>query len=446
MSRFIDRPRYVCSLGGGLETLHALPRTVPIVHASSGCGANISNATNPGGGHFGSGYVSGTALPSTNVIERDIVFGGEDRLKEQIKSTLEIVDGDLYVVVTGCMVEMIGDDVKRVTREFSDDGHPILVAETGGFRGNSFTGYDLILETLFREFVLKKEEKKEDVVNIFGVVPAQDAFYKGNLRELKTLLSKLGLKVNTIFGEGETLEDLKNIGDAKLNIVVSDFYGVDPAKVFEEVHGTPYIVTSIPIGARASEEFVSLVAESLGLEDKLTEKVIKEEKGIYYDYLERIVDIVNDVDLQRYGIVVGDANYGPAVTKFISDELGWIPSLTVITDILEDEQKEKLLERFEDYESGLKPTVVFDTDTSSVKRHLKKVWPQNNGSKYFDSFGPAVIIGSSFERDLSEEFGYPLLNVSFPVTSRVSLSRAYAGFRGGINLVEDLITLLVSGR
>jgi nitrogenase molybdenum-iron protein beta chain len=446
MSKFIDRPRYVCSLGGGLETLHALPRTVPIVHASSGCGSNISNATNPGGGHFGSGYISGTALPSTNVIERDIVFGGEDRLREQIQSTLEIVDGDLYVVVTGCVVEMIGDDVKRVVSEFSEEEKPVLVVETGGFRGNSYTGYDLILETLFREFVVNKEGKKADVVNIFGLVPAQDAFYKGNLRELKNLVSKLGVKVNTIFGEGETLEDLKNIGDAKLNIVISDFYGVNPAKVFEEVHGTPYIVAPIPIGARASEEFVQAVGKALEVKEDVIEKVIKEEKEIYYDYLERIVDIVNDVDLQRYGIVVGDANYGPAVSRFISDELGWIPSLTVITDILEKEQEEQLLERFDNYASGLKPKVVFDTDTSAVRRSLKSIWPQNNGSKYFDSFGPAVIIGSSLERDLAEEFGYPLLNVSFPVTTRASLSRAYAGFRGGINLVEDLISLLVSGR
>jgi len=446
MSKFIDRPRYVCSLGGGLETLHALPRTIPIVHASAGCGSNISNATNPGGGHFGSGYVSGMSLPSTNVIEKDIIFGGEDRLREQIKSTLEVIDGDLYVVVTGCMVEMIGDDVSQVVSEFSHSEKPVLAVETGGFRGNSFTGYDLVLQTLFKEFVVKSKNKKVDVVNIFGLVPAQDAFYKGNLRELKSLLNKLGIKVNTLFGEAETLDDLKNIAEARLNIVVSDFYGVDAAKVFEETHGTPYIIAPIPIGSRASSEFLQVVGKALDIKSEVIEKVIKDEKAIYYDYLERIVDIVNDIDLQRYGIVVADANYGPAITKFISDELGWIPSLTIITDMLEKEQEEQLLKRFENYASGLKPTVIFDTDTSAVRRNLKLIWPRNDGSKYYDSFGPAVIIGSSLEKDLSEEFGYPLLNVSFPVTTRATLSRAYAGFRGGINLVEDLITLLVRGR
>lgn len=446
MSKFIDRPRFVCSLGGGLETLHALPRTIPIVHASAGCAANISNATNPGGGHFGSGYVSGMSIPSTNVIEKDIVFGGEDRLREQIKSTLEVIDGDLYVVVTGCMVEMIGDDVIQVASEFSDSEKPILVVETGGFRGNSFTGYDLILQTLFKNFVEKKENKKADVVNIFGLVPAQDAFYKGNLRELKALLNKLGFKVNTLFGESETLDDLKNIGEASLNILISDIYGLDAAKLFQEIHGTPYIIAPIPIGARATSEFLQTVGKALDVKDVVIENVIKEEKEIYYDYLERIVDIFNDIDFQRYGVVVADANYGPAITKFISDELGWIPSLTVITDILEKDQEAQLLTRFENYASGLKPKVVFDTDTSAVRRNLQTIWPQNDGSKYFDSFGPAVIIGSSLERDLSEEFGYPLLNVSFPVTTRASFARSYAGYRGGINLLEDLVNLFLKGR
>lgn len=446
MSKFVDRPRYVCALGGALATLRAIPRAIPIIHASAGCGSNISNAIGPGGGHFGSGYASGMSLPSSNVIEKDIVFGGEDRLKEQIETTLELMDGDLYVVVTGCMVEMIGDDARGVAADFSDYEKPVLAVETGGFKGNSFTGYDLLLETLFKEFVVKKEEKKQDVVNIFGLVPAQDAFYKGNLRELKGLLRKLGFKANTFFGEGEYLEDFKNVGDARLNIVVSDIYGIEPAKVFEEIHETPFISVPLPIGARQTSEFLRVIGKALEVDEELIEKVIKEEKAVYYDYFERISDIFNDIDFQRYGIVVGDANYAPAVSNFISDELGWLPSLTVITDFLEEDQEELLLSRFENYASGLKPKVVFDTDTSAVRRHLQTIWPQNNGSKYFDSFGPAVIIGSSFERDIAQEFGYPLITISFPVTNRSVLNSAYAGFAGGLKLIEDLITIQVSGR
>lgn len=446
MSKFVDRPRYVCALGGALGTLRALPRTIPIIHASAGCGSNLTNAINPGAGYFGSGYSSGLSLPSSNVIEKDIVFGGEDRLKEQIKTTLEIMDGDLYVVVTGCMVEMIGDDAKGVTNEFADGDKPVLVVETGGFKGNSFTGYDLLLETLFSKFVEKKEEKKQDVVNIFGLVPGQDAFYKGNLRELKRIISRLGFKVNTFFGEGETLEDLRNAGDASLNIVVSDIYGIAPAKVFEQIHGTSFISAPLPIGARGTSEFLNTIGKALKIENRIVEDIIKEEKQIYYDYFERISDIFNDIDFQRYTIIVGDANYAPAISKFVADELGWLSSLAVITDFLDSDQEQLLLSRFENYASNIRPKVVFDTDTSAVRRHLQSILPENNNNRYFDSFDPAVIIGSSFERDLSQELGYPLLTVSFPVTNRSVLSRAYAGFYGGLNLIEDLITIYVSGR
>jgi nitrogenase molybdenum-iron protein beta chain len=88
MSKFVERPRYLCALGGAIATLKALPRTIAVLHSATGCGGNIANAINNGAGYLGSGYCSGQALPSSNVTEKDIVFGGEDRLTEQIENTL----------------------------------------------------------------------------------------------------------------------------------------------------------------------------------------------------------------------------------------------------------------------------------------------------------------------------------------------------------------------
>lgn len=143
MSKFVDRPRYSCALGGALSTLRAISRAIPIIHASSGCGHNLYNATNSGSAYLGGGYCGSSSLPSTNVIEKDIVFGGEKRLKEQIENTLKIMDGDIYVVVTGCMVEMIGDDVEAVVKDFAGAEKPVISAPTPSFKGNSYYGYDL---------------------------------------------------------------------------------------------------------------------------------------------------------------------------------------------------------------------------------------------------------------------------------------------------------------
>jgi len=118
----------------------------------------------------------------------------------------------------------------------------------------------------------------------------------------------------------------------------------------------------------------------------------------------------------------------------------------VITDFLDEAQKEILKTRFEGYESGIKPTVVFDTDTVSIKSHATEIWPQNRNERYYDGMNPLVIIGSSYERNLADEFKVPLLTISYPVTNRVVLNRAYAGPNGGLCAVEDLYTLLVSAK
>ncbi len=441
MSKYVDRPRYSCALGGALATLRAIPRAIPIIHASTGCGHNLHNSLNSGAGYLGGGYCGGLALPSSNVVERDIVFGGEDRLREQIASTLEIMDGDIYLVLTGCMVEMIGDDIDSVVSEFADSTQPVIAIHTPSFRGNSYTGYELVLSGLIKKYI-KKQDKKLNTVNVLGIVPGQDVFWEGNLKEIKRLLQKLGLKVNTFFGEGESLVNIHNSGNASLNIVVSDVYGIAAASDFEEVHGT----TQFPIGAVGTEHFLKEVSNALQLDPSIVEGVLKEEKSVYYSYLERLADLYNDVDLQRYAIVVGDSNYAPAVTRFLADELGWLPELTVITDFLDGPQQNKLISRFDDYESSITPAVRFDTDTSSVKKYVTQIWPRNRNERYYDAFNPTVVVGSVFERDLATEFGFPLLTVAYPVTNRVVLNRAYVGFNGALSLVEDLIGILVAGR
>ncbi|MDF2564818.1 MAG: hypothetical protein K0Q53_1213 [Massilibacillus sp.] len=447
MSKYVDRPRFGCAMAGALGVLRAIPRAIPIIHASTGCGYNVYNGTNAGSAYLGGGYCGATSTPSSNIIEKEIVFGGEDRLEEQIKTTLEIMDGDLYVVVTGCMVEMVGDDAESVVKEFAgSENPPVIAVPTPSFKGNSYYGYDLLLEGLVKQYIVPKEKKEVRTVNILGILPGQDVLWKGNLKEIKRVLQLIGIKANTLFGEGETLQDIQHSAVASLNIIVSDVYGSLTAEAYKEIHEIPFIRTALPVGYLQTEKFLREIGGYFKIAESVIEKALESERDIYFDYVERIADIYNDVDFQRYSIVVSDANYAPSVSEFLSDELGWLPQLTVITDFLTEQQKQKLERRFEAYASGLKPTVRFDTDTSSVRRYLKDTWELDSNQRYYDSLGPSVILGSVFEKDLSDEFKYPLITISFPVTNRVIMNRAYVGFNGGITLIEDIFTTLVAGR
>jgi len=446
MSNFIERPRYLCPLGGAVAAVTALPGTVPVLHAAAGCAGNIVWTQNGGSGLQVGGYCGGLSVPSSNVQEKEVVFGGDERLREQIKNTLDVIDAELYFVVTGCVTEVIGDDVRAVVSEFQDEGANVIFAETGGFKGNSYYGYDLVLQSLFRNYVQRGTEKVNGRVNLWGVVPSMDAFWRGNLEGLRHLLEKLGLTVNTFFTADDSLAEIKKAAAAELNIVVSDVYGVEAAQVFEEVHGTPYITVPLPIGPAATDDFLRQVSRTLALGSSLVETLIERENKRYFGILEPLTDCYNDLDLQRYAVVVGDVNYAVAVTRFLADDLGWLPELTVFTDQLREDQQPQLAGRLADLESGLKPAVVFETDTSEIIQHLNRHWPRFKSQKYYNAFGPAFVVGSSLDRELALAIGAAHLSVSFPVANRAVLDRGYTGYRGGLRLAEDLLSAIIAGR
>jgi nitrogenase molybdenum-iron protein beta chain len=442
---YIERPRFSCALGGALEVLTSLKRTIPIIHASSGCGGTAF-ASQQAGGNYGAGYCGGLSIPSSNISENEIVFGGEKRLEEQIEKTFEVLDGDLYVIITGCMTEIIGDDVRSVAGRYSANGKPVISVETGGFRGNSYKGYDLVLKTLFTEYTEVSDTKVKNLVNILGVIPSQDVFFRGDLEEIKRLLKKIGVDANTFFGHDESLEDLKNAGRASLNIVLSNVYGIESAEAFREKHGTPYITADLPIGPSATEKFLFTVSDALGIKSDIVKKVIDEEKKYFYSYVERAADLYTDADFQHYFTVVSNGNYVGPLTKFLADDLGWIPLLSVVTDSLPDADKETIRKKFGGFEFAVTPEIVFETDTSEIIRHFTKDHVYFKDSKYLDAPVPLFVFGSSLERDFADGLNARLLVISFPVLNRSIFNRGYAGFRGGLNLFEDILGVILTGR
>lgn len=443
MADFIERAKFSCALGGALTTIAGIPRVVPIVHAAGGCAAALSGTYNLASGYRGTGYCGGTMIPTSNISENNIVFGGEARLEEQIENSIRILDADLFIVVTGCQVEIIGDDAVGVARRFKD--RKVIGASTPGFLGNTFKGYDAVMNAIISQVVEISERKEEKTINILGVVPGHDVFYRGNLDEIRRLLGLIGVKVNTFFGTGESIAAIREYGKAALNIVLSSKAGVAPAATFEKLHGIPYLQADLPIGPTGSEEFLKVVGKALNIDELLIHKAIKREKEIYYSFFERIVDIYSDIDFQRYALIVADSYYAFALTRFIANDLGWIPHFTSINDI-EQEEQQNYLAKFDAINSETKPMINFEQNAGIVLKEIRKSWPLNQNHKYYDALGPSYVIGTGIERGLAEKLGAGFLSVAFPVSNRVVLNKGYAGFSGGLSLIEDLLSNLVAGR
>lgn len=418
-NEILENPRFSCALGGALSTISAMEGTVPILHGGPGCGVQVFYGQSFTAGFRGSEHIGGVAVPSSNTYEKEVVFGGESRLKEQIENTIEIIDADSFVVLTACTSELIGDDVSGVLREFKDVD--IAYAETAGFKGSSYKGYEILLDALIEQKV-KKQRKRKTLVNILGIVPSQDVFWKGNLAEIERILNSIGLEVNTLFN-GKSVGELSK---ASLNIVLSTWTGVKAAQKLEEKFETPYIVNSLPIGAEQTNAFLERVGEALDID--VSEVIAKEEEETYKS-IDRIADFIIDFDVQpRFGSIT-DSNYAIALNKFLVEEFGWVPSVAVIYDDIPEEYKDAVREGLK-FDNVLSPDVVFTSDSGGIWDAIEKETPE-------------FLFSSALDKDLAAKIGANKLSISFPITDRIVIDRGYAGYRGAISLIEDALSQTV---
>jgi nitrogenase molybdenum-iron protein beta chain len=440
----IERPRAACALSGALVTIGALPGVVAISHTALGCGGNLANASSFGSGYFGAGYCSGASVPTSAVTEKETIFGGVDRLREQIMSTEELIDARLFIVATGCMTEIIGDDVESVVGEFADAETPVLAVSTPSFKGDSYAGYEIVLDALFNRFVPPQTAKDPALVNIFGLVPAFDPFFRGDLAEIAALLARLGLRANTFFTPDQNFENILDAPKAALNIVFSRVRLAAFAEKFERKHGTPFWVTDLPIGAAASDRFLAALGQRLHIPAAKINALIETENSAYYGYFERTVDLVADGDLRFYTSTVTNGNYAIPALSFAQNELGWVALEAFVTDQLDEKQRSALLTAWA--EAELAAPLFFETDTGRIAKTIAGRHPLNRGQRYFDDDTPLYILGSTLERPLAAKRGASQLSISFPVFNRLIVDRGYAGYRGGLHFLEDIYSAFVAPR
>jgi nitrogenase molybdenum-iron protein beta chain len=159
MSGLIEQARYTCAIGA-MQTVVAIPRALPILHSGPGCGTMVA-------GFFerATGYAGGSTAPCTNFSEKEVVFGGEERLREVIEGSYSVLDSDLQVVLTGCTADIVGDDTARIVREYRDQGKPIVHAETAGFKSSNYVSHSVVVNAIIDQFVDVAEprlERRED--------------------------------------------------------------------------------------------------------------------------------------------------------------------------------------------------------------------------------------------------------------------------------------------
>ncbi|MBO4457819.1 MAG: hydrogenase [Butyrivibrio sp.] len=426
MAKLLDKQRYKCALGS-MQTVQAIERAIPILHSGPGCAQKLAD------GNGSSGYFSPNIFPCTSINEKDVVFGGVKKLHSTIENSLKVIDADLYVVLTGCIPEIVGDDSGEVVSEFADADKPVIYAPTAGFKGNNYKGHEQIIDAIIDQYLKKTDNKEKGLVNIWADVPYQDLYWLGNLRALENLIKEIGLTPNTIFGYERGIKNVDKIASAEFNLLVSPWVSVKNMKKMEKKLGIPYLhYNTLPIGAFETSKFLREVGKFAGVDEKKVEDVITEHEKYYYYLIERFADLfLENRVINKQFTVVADAQYALGITKFLTNDLGLVPAKQFVTDDTPKEYREAITEEFKKLNYGLEAEVSFETDGYKIHEEIKS----------HDYHGYPLVLGGYYDREVTEDLKGNFLNISWPVKDKIVLNDAIVGYEGGIRLIEDIYTV-----
>ncbi len=422
----LEAPRWSHALGGALTTALGVYGVVPILHSGAGCGLGHQFGLTYASGENAGGALGGTGTPCSCLVEEHVVFGGEPKLRNLIKSTTELVKGDLFAVVSGCVPSLIGDDTDAVVREFKDKSSVVHV-KAPGFGGTSYQGYELFLEAVADQY-LEAQPVKKGTINLLGIVPFQHLFWKGNLAVLKALFAKIGVDANIIFTEFGGVDNLRRLPAAELNVVLSPWNGHRAAAKLEQRFGTPWQShPQLPVGPKQTSRLVRDVAAALSLDQAYVDRVIAEEERHAYRFAEYFGDGLILGLPHAYFAVVADSPTAIGVTQYLANEVAYIPDIVILSDDPPESSRASIIhELTEGLEIVNKPEVVFEADAHRIRQKLK------NRNFLF-------LLASSLEKIIAgEEYGAMHHSIAFPSYDRLILDRSYAGYRGGLALAEEL--------
>jgi nitrogenase molybdenum-iron protein beta chain len=203
------------------------------------------------------------------------------------------------------------------------------------------------------------------------------------------------------------------------------------AQHFEEKFGVPYIKYPMPVGTDTGD-FLRAVADRLRLDRTRVEKVIKDEEDRFWNYLIKYSELYAFVLISKEFNVIGDATSAIGATKFLTNDLGLIPNTVILVDNPGEELRVGIKKDLENLADGMSPKVVFDGDTG----HIWNILADNKAD---------IVFGSSSDRVQAGKIGSKLIPYSYPLYDQFVLSRGYSGYRGAINLAEELGNRLLAG-
>ena len=226
-----------CVFCGSRVVLYPIADALHLVHGPIGCAVYTWDIR----GALSSGPDLHRLSFSTDLQERDVIFGGEKKLKAALLELIDRHSPKAAFAYSTCIVGIIGDDLEAVCREVeAETGIPVIPVQSEGFKGNKRAGYQAACRAMSRLVGTGDTTGISPYsINILG-----DFNLAGEIWLIRDYFKRMGIEVvANITGDGR-VDDIRRCHGAALNVVQCSGSTMDLANMMEERYGTPSLRVS----------------------------------------------------------------------------------------------------------------------------------------------------------------------------------------------------------
>ena len=282
----VRRTNCSCSMPGVWRALSFVRGALVIFHSPRPC-AHIAHGMDVSSFHRltaagTSVRLSPVPLLTSGLSENEVVFGGEERLRECIRFAAQKYHPQAVFIANSCVSGVIGDDTQAIAAEMEEElGLPVTAVSAHGFLdGEYYAGYLDAARALVDRF-MQPAERKEGTVVLLGDCGGMHGEY---VKELRRLLSLLGLRVTGQFPSYLALDELQAVPEAELVILLGRRMDDEKqaqlaalAAHIRERLGTPYLADVYAVGAEETARWLRRVGQLCHCEEAAERAIVAEE-------------------------------------------------------------------------------------------------------------------------------------------------------------------------
>jgi nitrogenase molybdenum-cofactor synthesis protein NifE len=229
-----------CAYDGARVVLMPITDAIHLVHGPIACAGNSwdnRGARSSGSQLYRRGF-------TTEMLQNDVVFGGEKKLRNAIVELASRYAGQakaIFVYAT-CVTAMTGDDVESVCRQVAEEVTiPVIPVNTPGFVGDKNIGNRLAGELLLKHVIGTAEPETTTPydVNLIG-----EYNIAGDLWGMLPLFERLGIRILSCISGDARFEDLRYAHRARLNVIICSKSLTNLARKMKKQFGIPFLEES----------------------------------------------------------------------------------------------------------------------------------------------------------------------------------------------------------